>query len=219
MSYLKNQCIRSGVMDRVIRSCFEASRPINGLEIGTWFGLGSTKVWMESFPFGSTLTCIDPWRPYISAQDKQHGPVHYTSMDTGMREAAISTLDVVMEHEEEPRITVNIVRARAAEFVQMFSPGQFDLVYVDGSHYYDDVVADLRQAKRLAKTQYALVCGDDLEFLPTPTHIDFAREHKYEDCVGGFHPGVLLAVAEEFSSGVHMESGFWWTIRNNGVWA
>jgi hypothetical protein len=41
------------------------------MEIGTWFGEGSTKVIAENAPKGSTIYMIDSWSPYTSKEDKE----------------------------------------------------------------------------------------------------------------------------------------------------
>ncbi|MBK9616444.1 MAG: hypothetical protein IPO35_13395 [Uliginosibacterium sp.] len=49
------------------------SGPIQALEIGAWFGSGSTRIWLETLPAGSTLTIVDGWRSYLSAHDLKAG--------------------------------------------------------------------------------------------------------------------------------------------------
>src|SRR4051812_46874316 len=44
---------RGEIMVRVLKECF--SSPIKALEVGTWFGHGSTKLWVENIPDGSEL--------------------------------------------------------------------------------------------------------------------------------------------------------------------
>ncbi len=49
---------------------------------------------------------------------------------------------------------------------------------------------------------------------PAKELVELARKNKDRDLVilpdgTAFHPGVMLAVAEEFP-GVHCENGFWW---------
>jgi len=49
---------------REIISRFANDRPINLLEIGTWFGAGSTALFLEILPRGSSITLVDSWRKY-----------------------------------------------------------------------------------------------------------------------------------------------------------
>jgi len=50
-------------------------QPILALEIGTWFGKGSTQIWIKSLPKGSSLVLMDSWRPYLSASDKKNSAI------------------------------------------------------------------------------------------------------------------------------------------------
>lgn len=63
-----------------------------------------------------------------------------------------------------------------------------------------------------------VICGDDLEHLPSPELVELAKRHTSKDYLRGphsFHPGVLLAVAEEFPA-VNMHQGTWWVICQKG---
>lgn len=44
-------------------------RPTNVLEIGTWYGLGSTIVFKDNLPRGSSLFLLDRWEAYASDAD------------------------------------------------------------------------------------------------------------------------------------------------------
>lgn len=51
----------------LIRNNF--SKPITALEIGTWFGEGSTKVLINELPNSSSLVLIDSWKPFVQKLD------------------------------------------------------------------------------------------------------------------------------------------------------
>ena len=70
---------RAASMTRAIR-LFDT--PIHALEIGTWFGEGSTQIWLHNLPAGSTLTLVDPWRPYGSAADMADPGFNYAAVDS-----------------------------------------------------------------------------------------------------------------------------------------
>ena len=81
----------------------------------------------------------------------------------------------------------------------------------------------MANAKRLARDDFALVCGDDYEQMGNDELLDFARRNLDRDFVSlpngvGFHPGVMLAIAEEFGR-VNMRNGVWWIYRRNGQWS
>ena len=143
-------------------------------------------------------------------------------MDSVHHVAIAAALRRVYEYERKTRGEIFLMRGRASAICRFFKPESFDLVYVDGSHYYADVVEDVRVAKGLVKDG-GVICGDDLELSPSPELLALARRHLDRDFVAGgedgkwFHPGVLLAVAEEFES-VTNHAGFWSVIRRGDRW-
>lgn len=116
----------------------------------------------------------------------------------------------------------NVVRARASEFLHLFREDYFDFIYIDGSHYYEDIVEEIRLSKKLAKKSFSILCGDDYEMLHNAELMEFARMHPNRDFIyhpSGvyFHPGVMLAIHEELGE-VNMENGFWWIFCCDGDW-
>lgn len=203
--------------DSMIRAARIFDTPIHALEIGTWYGEGSTQIWFEHLPAGSTLTLVDPWRPYCSAADLADPGFNYAAVDSQMLEAYLSTVLAVrkFENAHPGRLTIDIVRGDSERVLARLRDGLFDFIYIDGDHKYASVRNNLREAKRLARPDFALICGDDLEQLPTPALLELARANRERDFLRGehhFHPGVMLAVAEEFES-VGMDHGFWWVFR------
>ncbi len=186
------------------------SDPIKMLEVGTWFGEGSTKIWIKYLPNGSDLYLVDSWKPYFSEKDRNSGDNIYARMDLVPLSAFVNTIKNVFNFERSKNINIYTTRGNSTQFLQSLKDKYFDIVYIDGSHYYDDVVKDIREAKRLVKNG-GIVCGDDLERLPTSSLMEKAAHQKARDFYDGFHPGVLLAIGEEFTS-VQMEEGFWWTV-------
>lgn len=189
--------------------------PIQALEIGAWFGRGSTRIWLETLPAGSTLTIIDGWRSYLSAHDLKAGANIYKMMDDLAPAAFASTIRTVYEFERKrPDIQIILIRANAGVVLPKFSPKQFDFIYVDGSHYYKEAREDISLCKGLLKDG-GIMCGDDLELSPTPELLAIAAAHYDKDFITlpdgrGFHPGVMRAVHEE-APGFTMREGFWWS--------
>lgn len=194
--------------------------PIQALEIGTWFGEGSTQIWMKHLCPGSTLTLVDPWRPYASSADLADTGWNYSGMDSLVIEGYLSTILAVrkFENANPGRLSIDILRGDSERVMDRMRDGIFDFIYIDGDHKYESVRQNLRDAKRLARHEHALICGDDLEHLPCPELLDLARQHVDRDYLRephNFHPGVMLAVHEEFGQ-VGMSDGFWWVFKQNG---
>lgn len=195
------------------------THPIDALEIGTWFGEGSTQIWLHSLPRGSSLTLIDPWRPYSSAADLADEDWDYAGMDRQAIKGYFSTILEVWKFETEHpgRLRISILRGDSEALCQQMRDGLFDFIYIDGDHKYESVRTNIADAKRLAKDD-ALICGDDLEFLPNERLLAVARQHPDRDYLRephNFHPGVLAAVHDELGN-VSMSDGFWWIFKRNG---
>lgn len=207
---------RVEMMERAV-NCFDG--PIHALEVGTWFGEGSLQIWLKHLKPGSTLTLVDPWRSYASAADLADRDWNYAAMDGQMLEAYLSTILAVrkFENANPGRIAIDIVRGDSERVLDRMRDGLFDFIYIDGDHKYESVRRNLRDAKRLARPT-ALICGDDLELLPDAEKLELARQNRDKDYLRephNFHPGVMLAVHEEFGE-VRMSNGFWWIVKRDG---
>ena len=183
-------------------------RPINVLEIGTWYGLGSTKVFKDNLPRGSSLFLLDRWEAYASDADLGGGRLWYEQMDT-QAEDALNKVIELNPHFVNEGIKVSIIKSESSYFMSYLKEDFFDLIFIDGSHYYLDVKSDIERAKKIVKKDFGIICGDDLEEFPTTSTIEKAKAAiKFDSHVDGFHPGVLVAISEEFNS-VNMKDGFW----------
>jgi predicted O-methyltransferase YrrM len=189
-------------------------RPADVLEVGSWFGTGSTRVWLSSLKSGSSLTVIDSWKSYITEADKKTGIASTVRMDAVHQHAIMSTLRQIFRRESvRDDIRISLIRADSAAFLPTLKDGLFDLIYLDGSHYYEGVKRDIQQAIRLVRPG-GIIAGDDMELQPTPELVEIARTNLDKDLVlleGGraFHPGVMLAVHEMLGT-VRSDQGTWW---------
>jgi predicted O-methyltransferase YrrM len=210
---------RAGVMRALITAAF--SKPINALEVGVWFGIGSTNIWLHALHDKSKLVLIDSWRPYASAADLKDDGWDYKAMDDLSSDAFLSAYLNVKRFETQRNgkdVNVSLIRGSSKDFLPLLSENSFDFIYVDGDHKYESVKSDLQQAKRLVNKDFGIICGDDLERIPTTELYELAQKNKDRDFLRhphNFHPGVLLAVAEEFSA-VNMVNGFWWVVCVDG---
>ena len=194
------------------------SKKITGLEIGVWYGLGSTQIWLESCAAGSEFHLIDSWTRYASPEDLNYdGSPVYPLMDNLSTDAFLSAFLQVRKFEDlrkKDDIKINLIRGDSRLFLPSFQSESFDFIYIDGDHKYESAVSDVIQAKRLIKKKYGVICGDDLELLPTQRLYELSKQYPTRDYLRNevevsFHPGVLAAIFEEFDS-VSMLNGFWW---------
>lgn len=98
-------------------------RDIEALEIGSWEGLASYFI-LKTLP-RARLTCVDPWEDYSEQQGLREVERRFDSN--------LSTF--------HGRLT-KVKSTSVAYFAGHGALGRFDLIYVDGSHRRDDVLAD-----------------------------------------------------------------------------
>ena len=206
---------RREAMGQIIRNNF--NKPIEVLEIGTWFGEGSTKLWLSQLQENSSIILVDSWKPYATEYELKKGPIITLIMDKVPNVALRNVLKFVDEIEE--KVNVSVVKADGATFAKKFKENMFDFIYVDASHYYKDVKRDLTEVIRVAKQDFSIICGDDLEIGVDESLFGLARDNVSKNFIyskhGSFHPGVMLAVHEVFGK-VNVTNGFWWVFIING---
>ena len=77
---------------------------------------------------------------------------------------------------------------------------------------------NILHVKRLINKKFGVIFGDDLDKVPTEELIELSKGFKNRDFLRGgqlFHPGVLLAVSEEFER-VNIVDGTWWIMCQDG---
>lgn len=183
------------------------------LEIGTYFGEGSTKVFIDELGNRASFFVMDKWSEYISTTDKAKTPF-YRIMD-GMSYFAVTNTLRVIRGAERRKDSPSITMIRGSSNYLFVADNFFDLVFIDGSHYYQDVRRDIEFALRILKPG-GIICGDDLEILPSANLAAVAKQYLDHDFVPdkdslGFHPGVALAVYELLGT-VEMKAGVWWKV-------
>ncbi|MEM7338900.1 MAG: class I SAM-dependent methyltransferase [Actinomycetota bacterium] len=127
------------------------------VEIGSLLG-GSARFFCEHWP-NVHVVCVDPW---VDVDDPADRPFleHAPELTSVILEAdGIHRVFLASNWELRDRITP--IRAFSPEgLVPVHAAGiEPDVVYVDGSHVYEDVLADIVTARALFPD--ALLCGDD----------------------------------------------------------
>ena len=105
------------------------SGPLRGLEIGSWEGMSSIFL-LQRFP-SLHLTCVDTWLG---------GDEHNGSQETLQAERRFQAN--THEFRDRMRVWKGNSLSYFAENSATKSEDAFDLIYVDGSHYADDVLTD-----------------------------------------------------------------------------
>lgn len=124
-----------------------AKRPqLNALEIGSWEGL-SAYFLLHTLP-NATLTCIDTW---------EGGDEHKAGFQNEP-----NTTEQFFDKNLAP-FRDRLVKYKGTSF-SFFTPhtlhNKFDFIYVDGSHYADDVIVDAVKCFELLKVGGVMIFDD-----------------------------------------------------------
>jgi len=198
------------------------------LEVGTWMG-SSLLTWAEGIAkYNSNkgmILCVDPMEPYFDISEQvnalqNNDPSHSAEQAATLKEMAeLLKGDFVYDiwnhnHQLIPsEIPVTLLRESSTTALPKLRDESFHLVYLDGSHFYNEVSLDIKEAKRITKPG-GIICGDDLELTIHQCDKEFAAANKHLDFPTDpktghpFHLGVTLAVGEAFED-VSLYDGFW----------
>lgn len=200
--------LRQAFMSATIDLLKDRLPPLRLLEIGSYAG-ASLLTWMvalgEFYSAPAEILCIDPWIDEGLDDTSTQTPSYRgeEAYQTFLHNARFSPPNVAVAHRRQTS------RQAFAELVGK----NFDIVYIDGCHRYDEVLADIQDSDRVLKVG-GILCGDDLEVQMADCDIGHARanadiDYPRDPNTGTeYHPGVTLAVGEFFGS-VSAFHGYW----------
>ena len=179
------------------------------LEIGSWAG-GSAKAWDLACAGNCNLTCVDNWKPHLRKMQ------HVADEAKRLFYHNMRVLGI------EPRLRV--VESPSEEALFDFEDESFDIVFIDADHRYQCIRLDIHMSKELVR-EGGVICGDDLE---KQVH-EIIDHTMFNSALGrgldgvrdddnvGYHPGVTLAVFEEFGR-IETFEGLWVRQKVRGSW-
>lgn len=198
------------------------------LEIGSWAG-GSTITFAEAIKKYNggrgKVTAVDAWQSF-------HGDSHIEKSSHAIMEKALKkgTIFDLFSHNIKASGFSDIVEVKrgwSKDILPTLSKEYFDLIFVDGSHFYEDVLLDLKNSAFLLKDG-GVICGDDLELQFNEVDQKALLDNKANDSFldpknnKAYHPGIALAVHEFFggppAGGVTAWKGFWAMRKANDGW-
>ena len=195
------------------------------LEIGSWAG-NSAILWANSIKQSNVnglVVCVDPWLPYTDP-NVNVGISHITlTMERALKNNKIYNLFLHNIRTTEHSDIIKPYRGDSDKLLPTLRDGEFNLVYVDGSHFYSQAIKDLRNCTRLV-AEGGFICGDDLEMQIHEVDLKNTEDEREKDYIldpktnKHFHPGVTLAVAEYFDCEVSCFEGFWIMQKTNSGW-
>ena len=185
------------------------------LEIGTYAG-SSTLTWFSAvenlFRGNASLLCVDAWKNSSNGQyDKRH---EQALKSNRVYEAFLHNAELAPQNLE-----VDHICELSENALPNLEDASFDIIYIDGCHYYREALSDIIESKRLISNG-GIICGDDLELNYAEIDTEFAAANRRTDYVKdpktgiNYHPGVTLAVNDCF--GAVSEFGGFWAMQKSG---
>lgn len=218
--------LRHGFMTALVEllARHETSLPIDILEVGSWAG-GSALTWaaaLRRFGLAGRIVCVDPWQAYFDTQ-VDAAPV-YHEMNAAAEDGLIYKLFLHNIRSAGVGDLVVPMKGRSRDLLPTLRPESFAVVFLDGSHRYEDVAHDIQSATPLVRVG-GILCGDDLELLASEIALDELAEaaargidYTRHQASGYFyHPGVTKAVGEAFARPSRWD-GFWAVRKANDGW-
>jgi hypothetical protein len=133
-----------------------------GAEVGVWKGDFSQLLTEVVKP--RALYLIDPWLiPSNNRQVLQRDKVGFSLNIRGAPVSHQNDLDEIHQHVKnrfQRTPTVQVIRSKSEDAVEHIKNASLDWVYIDGSHYYEDVKKDLQLWTPKLRTG-GILCGDD----------------------------------------------------------
>ena len=226
MRAMQGPPVRYGYLGALLQSLTK-SKPrgnIYVLEIGSWAG-ASAITWagaMKAVGRKGRITCVDLWQPYFDLTTEHDS--HYKEMTEAAKENKIFNLFLHNIRAANVADMIDYLIGNARDVLPKLPPDKFDIIYIDGSHVYEDVRSDIRNAKRLIRNG-GIICGDDLELerrnVPDAEHkatLDSRKDFAYSPGADVYyHPGVTEAVAVEFGE-VSSWEGVWAVRKHGSKW-
>lgn len=218
--------VRHGYLEALVRvvSSEKARGPIQILEIGSWAG-ASAITWskaLEKLGREGKVTCVDKWQPYF--EEAIETDSHYQQMNQAARDGKIFNLFLHNIRAAHVSHIIDYRIGNARDILPVLPRTTFDIVYIDGSHLFESVRADITEAKRLVQDG-GIICGDDLELqkfqintLEHKSALNLNKDYVLSSKGSAYyHPGVTEAVAVEFGE-VSSWEGVWATRKQGPRW-
>ena len=162
------------------RTLFLKKMPRSSLcaEIGVWKGDFSVQIQTVRAP--QKLHLIDPWEFQSEFPDRMYGG------DVAKNQLDMDKIyeDVRERFKDNPNVLIH--RGKSEKVLQEFEDAYFDWVYIDGNHYYEYVLKDLRLCLSKVKPG-GIIAGDDYEWgekedFPVKRAVqDFVKENALEE--------------------------------------
>jgi predicted O-methyltransferase YrrM len=194
------------------------------LEVGSWAG-DSAITWADAIKSEGgkgEIVCVDPWIPYFKLGKDMINKAPLV-MEEALKSDRIFQLFLHNIKSANVFSMITPMKGLSDKVLLLLREEVFNLAFIDGSHYYSNVINDFKNAEKLI-CKGGILCGDDLELQSHEIDIEFAEANMEVDMIldpktgKEYHPGVSLAVRDFFKGPVSSSKGFWAMRKTRNGW-
>lgn len=193
-------------------------KQINILEIGVYCGQNTVNLgcFFSENKANIEITCIDPWDKVVP-EDKNKSFFYHSFFE----DLKNNRVERMFDNNIRFSGLQNVVKKEKLFSVDFFKKNKkkFDLIIVDGSHYFDNVNHDIRESIKILNDDGILIL-DDYELEASKISFDELSFYNKVDLAIyknklTYHPGVTHAVKMNFSFNLSSHNGLGVVIKKN----
>ena len=160
------------------------------------------------------IFCLDKWKGYFSSKDSKTNWT-YRYVNKNLNNGNVKKL--FFHNIESAKISEKITTIVGSneKILKILPKNYFNIIYLDASHYYEDVLNNLRDSEKLIK-EGGVIMGDDFELTYREVDQDFARQNLNKDFIidpltnSGYHVGVTTALHDYYGDKVFKDGSLWY---------
>jgi predicted O-methyltransferase YrrM len=166
------------IFDRLVNE----TRPSVIIEVGTWLGASAIHMATAARNAGvsCTIYCVDTW---LGAEEFwtrfADTPERNLALKNGYPSVYYKFLSNVVEHGSQDTIVPIPNTSHIGSIILKHMRVQADLIYVDGSHEYEDVKSDIKDYMPLLR-KGGVMFGDDMTWKSVREAVDHSLGKKVE---------------------------------------
>lgn len=151
---------------QIFSGLIRETKPKTIIEVGTWLGASAINMARETRSAGldTTIYCVDTW---LGAEEFwtrwSHTPERDLRCRNGMPQVYYSFLSNVVEHGMQDIIVPVPNTSHIGSMILKHNGVQAELIYIDGSHEYEDVKRDIKDYMPVLASG-GVMFGDDMNW-------------------------------------------------------
>lgn len=212
----QNDVSKISKFESIINKQKISEKNITLLEVGCYAGQSTiefAKVLSSKFN-DYHIFCLDKWKGYFSPKDSKTNWT-YRYVNKNLNNGNVKKL--FFHNIESANISKKITTIVGSneKILKVLPKNYYNIIYLDASHYYEDVLNNIKDCENLIKER-GIIIGDDFELSYRDIDQDFARKNLHKDFIidpltnSGYHVGVTVALYDFYGDKVFKDGNLWY---------